>query len=110
MSSELFDGEAAPPRDNGELVFAEPWHARVFALGVITPPTGWDIGAGALRVLGALLMLGAVAYLLLCARSRRREWTLRGHVVTLPPIGLALRQLALSCANWLTSPQQSSAT
>jgi uncharacterized membrane protein YbhN (UPF0104 family) len=74
----------------------------VFALGVITPPAGWDIGASALRVLGVLLMLSAFAYLLLCARSRRREWTLRGHVVTLPPIWLALRQLALSCANWLT--------
>lgn len=30
----IFDGEAAPPRDNGELVFEEPWHARVFALAV----------------------------------------------------------------------------
>jgi nitrile hydratase accessory protein len=27
-------GPAAPPRDNGALVFAEPWHARVFALAV----------------------------------------------------------------------------
>jgi nitrile hydratase accessory protein len=27
-------GEASPPRDNGELVFEEPWHARVFALAV----------------------------------------------------------------------------
>jgi nitrile hydratase accessory protein len=33
-SEVVFDGEGAPPRDNGELVFAEPWHARVFALGV----------------------------------------------------------------------------
>jgi nitrile hydratase accessory protein len=30
----LEGGEASPPRDNGELVFAEPWHARVFALAV----------------------------------------------------------------------------
>jgi nitrile hydratase accessory protein len=28
------DGDAAPPRDNGELVFTEPWQARVFALAV----------------------------------------------------------------------------
>jgi len=28
------DGEAAPPRDNGELVFASPWEGRVFALAV----------------------------------------------------------------------------
>ena len=25
-------GVAAPPRDNGELVFAAPWEGRVFAL------------------------------------------------------------------------------
>ena len=28
------DGTAAVPRDNGELVFAAPWEARVFALAV----------------------------------------------------------------------------
>jgi nitrile hydratase accessory protein len=27
-----FDGPAAPPRDNGELVFRAPWEARTFAL------------------------------------------------------------------------------
>ncbi len=26
------DGPAAPPRRNGELVFAEPWESRVFGL------------------------------------------------------------------------------
>ena len=30
----LMDGPAAPPRDNGELVFAAPWEARAFALAV----------------------------------------------------------------------------
>ena len=34
MSFEDWTGDDAPPRDNGELVFAEPWHARVFALAV----------------------------------------------------------------------------
>ena len=33
MSYEL-TGAAAPPRDNGELVFTEPWQARAFALAV----------------------------------------------------------------------------
>ena len=28
------DGPAAPPRANGELVFAEPWESRVFGLAV----------------------------------------------------------------------------
>ena len=28
------DGPAAPPRTNGELVFAAPWEARVFGLAI----------------------------------------------------------------------------
>jgi nitrile hydratase accessory protein len=30
----LLDGDAAAPRDNGELVFDAPWEARAFALAV----------------------------------------------------------------------------
>ena len=28
------EGQAAPPRSNGELVFAEPWESRAFAMAV----------------------------------------------------------------------------
>ncbi|MGQ0576994.1 MAG: nitrile hydratase accessory protein [Pseudonocardia sp.] len=28
------DGPAAPPRDNGELVFAQPWESRAFGMAV----------------------------------------------------------------------------
>jgi nitrile hydratase accessory protein len=28
------EGAAAPPRSNGELVFAEPWESRAFAMAV----------------------------------------------------------------------------
>lgn len=34
LDDALRDGPAAPPRDNGELVFAARWEARVFALAV----------------------------------------------------------------------------
>jgi nitrile hydratase accessory protein len=35
MSAALdIDGPAAPPRRNGELVFAEPWESRAFGLAV----------------------------------------------------------------------------
>ena len=33
-ATEALGGEAAPPRDNGELVFQAPWEARAFALAV----------------------------------------------------------------------------
>jgi nitrile hydratase accessory protein len=39
------DGEAAPPRSNGELVFAEPWESRAFGLCMTLYDQGvftWD--------------------------------------------------------------------
>ena len=39
------DGLAAPPRRNGELVFAEPWESRVFGLTMALHEAGvfgWD--------------------------------------------------------------------
>jgi nitrile hydratase accessory protein len=39
------EGPGAPPRSNGELVFAEPWESRAFAMAVTLADTGlftWD--------------------------------------------------------------------
>lgn len=39
------DGPAAPPRDNGELVFAAPWESRAFGMAVTLHDSGlftWD--------------------------------------------------------------------
>jgi nitrile hydratase accessory protein len=39
------DGVAAPPRANGELVFAEPWESRAFGMAVTLAEAGlftWD--------------------------------------------------------------------
>jgi nitrile hydratase accessory protein len=39
------DGPEAPPRANGELVFAEPWQSRAFGMAVILHDAGmfaWD--------------------------------------------------------------------
>ena len=34
------DGPAAPPRSNGELLFAEPWESRAFGMAVSLHDTG----------------------------------------------------------------------
>lgn len=73
----------------------------VFAAGVIVPPPGWDFSAGALRIAGGAMVLAALAYLLVCAKARRREWVLRGHEISLPPVRLAALQLLLSSINWM---------
>ncbi|EIT72206.1 hypothetical protein WQQ_23430 [Hydrocarboniphaga effusa AP103] len=59
------------------------------------------LGEEALRVLGALLLMAAPAYLVLCAVSRRREWIIRGIPIDLPHRRLAALQLAFSVTNWL---------
>jgi glycosyltransferase 2 family protein len=82
----------------GYLVLA----GAVFAAQAVTPPEGWDIGRAALQGLGLALLTAAAAYLLLCAASRRREWTVRGHTITLPPGRLALLQMGVSVLNWMT--------
>ncbi|UXH76520.1 lysylphosphatidylglycerol synthase domain-containing protein [Roseateles amylovorans] len=74
----------------------------LFLMGWLAPPPEWPVSASALRGLGAL-MLGVVAtYLALCAFSPRRELRLRGHAMVLPGLRLALMQLLVSSANWLT--------
>ncbi|MGX1541560.1 nitrile hydratase accessory protein [Streptomyces adustus] len=41
MSTPLdIEGPAAPPRSNGELVFAEPWESRAFGLAVTLHEAG----------------------------------------------------------------------
>lgn len=72
----------------------------LFAAGVIRPPVEVQLGSGALRGLGAAMMLLAVAYVVACAISRRREWQLRGRRLRLPSARLALLQLGLSASNW----------
>lgn len=46
MSIDLLEGTpAAPPRDNGELIFSEPWQARAFGLAADLVDGGcftWD--------------------------------------------------------------------
>ncbi|WP_420473919.1 lysylphosphatidylglycerol synthase domain-containing protein [Noviherbaspirillum sp. ST9] len=65
------------------------------------PPPDWKLDVGGLRVLGAALLAAAIAWLLLCAFSRRRTWTVRGHEIELPSLRLALLQLGVSTFNWL---------
>jgi len=81
----------------GYLVLA----GAVFWVFPLALPASWPLGSGSLRVVGTVLLMLAATYLLMCFSTRRRVWRLRGRELTLPGGGLALLQLALSCANWL---------
>lgn len=72
----------------------------IFLMGWIKPPADWQIGAGALRLLGGALIATSLFYLGLCRFSKRRQWTVRGHEIELPSWRLALVQMLLGAANW----------
>lgn len=73
----------------------------VFLLRPFELPPDWKLGTVGLRLLGAALLAAAIAYLLLCAFAKRRDWTIKGHEVSLPSLRFALLQFAMSSVNWL---------
>lgn len=94
--------------------------ARIFALAVATNwsgyvllggalflwrplplPPAWGLDAALLRPLGAAMLASVPLYLLLCAYSPRRSWTVGGARIWLPRARVALLQLLLSGLNWL---------
>ncbi len=74
----------------------------MLAARVVPIPSTWKLDADGLQVLGFVLLVAAAGYLAVCAVFRERAWTVRGHEIRLPSARLALAQLALSVANWLT--------
>jgi cardiolipin synthase len=65
-------------------------------------PVSWNIGTGGLQALGFILLAAVAGYVVACAAFNERTWIVRGHEIRLPSVRLALVQLALSAANWLT--------
>ena len=73
----------------------------IFGFHVPALPPGWKIGSGGLQIAGFVMLAIALSYLLLCARSRQRKFSLRGHELHLPSLRLAALQLSMGAANWL---------
>jgi glycosyltransferase 2 family protein len=67
----------------------------------IALPAGWHLDMRGQQWLGFALFATAACYVLLCARARRRSWTIKSYQITLPSMRLALLQLLMSCVNWL---------
>ena len=73
----------------------------LFTLAPLQLPPHWRLDHEELRLLGVGLLSLSVVYLLLCAFSPTRSWTVRGHEIELPSLRMALTQLALSCPHWM---------
>lgn len=72
-----------------------------FLLAPLSLPPDWKLDSWGLRWVGAAMVAVALAYMLMCAFSKRRTWTVRGHEMTLPSMRMALLQLAMSVTNWM---------
>ena len=73
----------------------------VFTFATPTLPDSWQISSDGLKWVGMALMAVALGYLGLCAFSRQRVLTIRGHQIELPSLSLALIQVSMGAANWL---------
>lgn len=73
----------------------------LFASGVVELPASWKLDAMPLRIIGVLMVAAGVAYLGLCKFSSTRSWTVFGHTIELPSIGLACVQMGLAILNWM---------
>lgn len=73
----------------------------VFVSGALPVPKGWDVGSGVLRLLGAVMLLGAAAYVWACVRARRRSATWMGQRVTLPRARMAVLQCVFAGLSWM---------
>jgi uncharacterized membrane protein YbhN (UPF0104 family) len=72
----------------------------VFASGMLKMPAGWEVGTGAMQVIGVVMVAVGAGYIALCGVSRRRAWTLLGHEIEFPSLRLAVLQCLLAVLSW----------
>lgn len=72
----------------------------IFSLRLVQLPESWGLGVTGLQLIGFLLLGVAGAYLYACGFATRRDWSWRGHSITLPSFRVALLQLCLGASNW----------
>lgn len=83
---------------SGDLLLA----GLFFTFAPLALPPHWKLDSDGLTLLGLALLTAVFSYLVLCGRARVRSWNLRGHELLLPPPRMALLQVGLSAANWMT--------
>jgi uncharacterized membrane protein YbhN (UPF0104 family) len=71
----------------------------IFCCGWLSIPN-WQIGSSLLRLIGALMLLTAVSYLVVCGWGKGRQIRIKDQQLPIPTINLSLAQLFLSVIHW----------
>lgn len=72
----------------------------IFSFGLVALPDNWKIGTTGLQIIGAVLLVVAMAYFIACRFAKQRNFTLFKHDFELPSLNMALVQAGLSMTNW----------
>jgi uncharacterized membrane protein YbhN (UPF0104 family) len=72
-----------------------------FVFRPVPLPAQWEVAPWVFDVAGAAMLAAVAVWLGMCAFSRRRSWSPRGHKVELPSLTIALLQLVLASGSWL---------
>lgn len=70
-------------------------------LDPVALPARWEVASWVFDVAGAAMLVAVVVWLGMCAFSRRRSWSPRGHRIELPSLTIAVLQLVLASGSWL---------
>jgi hypothetical protein len=73
----------------------------VFTFAPIELPPNWKIDSEALQLVGIGLLAFSITYLALCAFARTRSYKIRGHLLEIPSLRMALGQHAISGVHWM---------
>lgn len=71
-----------------------------FATGFMSLPTSWGVAASASPLIGVVPLAAVACYLVVCAKAHGHSWLVLGRRLTLPTLGIAVLQCAVSVANW----------
>ncbi len=71
------------------------------AFNPVPLPAQWAVASWVSGIAGSAMLAAVTVWLAMCAFSRRRSWSPRGHRIELPSLTIALLQLALASASWL---------
>jgi uncharacterized membrane protein YbhN (UPF0104 family) len=75
------------------------WMGGIFFFGAVPQTLAmWGIRPAISQATGAVLLLVACTYMVLCAIGARREWTFRGRAF--PTVWMALAQSGLAVVSW----------